>query len=212
MPQTRSGRGGAALGLLVLGGTLALIGCQQLAPTAPLAIADEQPLVVRAQPAIMAPLPAPVDHGGVPLGMAAARPTGEFEPLVKPTPQPTVAPTQVPTAAPAEAPTPEPAVAPVFESGIASTYGEGDGFEGNRTACGQIFHTSVPQVAHKSLPCGTHVRVEDTDSGRTVEAEVTDRGPYVRGRIVDLSWGAFRQLEPNGPGLLHVNVYVLDTD
>jgi len=208
MPQTRSGRRGAALGLLVLGGTLALIGCQQLAPTATLATANEQPLVVRAQPAVMAPLPAPVDHAGLPLGMAAARPSGEFEPLVRPTPQPTAAPTQVPTAAP----TAEPTVAPVYESGIASTYGEGDGFEGNRTACGQIFHTSVPQVAHKSLPCGTHVRVEDTDTGRTVEAEVTDRGPYVRGRIVDLSWGAFRELEPNGPGLLHVNVYVLDND
>jgi rare lipoprotein A len=211
MPQTRSGRRGAALGLLVLGGTLALLGCQQLAPTASEATDDEQPLVMHTEMAMMAPLPAPVDHTGVPLGMAAARPTGEFEALVKPTPLPTQIPTQVPTVAPTPEPTAAPAP-PVYESGIASTYGEGDGFEGNRTACGQIFHTSVPQVAHKSLPCGTKVRVEDTDTGRTVEAEVTDRGPYVRGRIVDLSWGAFRELEPNGPGLLHVNVYVLDTD
>ena len=207
MPQTRSGRRGAALGLLVLGGTLALLGCQQLAPTASEATADEQPLVMHTEMAMMVPRPALVDHAGVPLGMAAARPTGEFEALVRPTPLPT----QVPTAAPTPEPTAAPAP-PVYESGIASTYGEGDGFEGNRTACGQIFHTRVPQVAHKSLPCGTRVRVEDTDTGRTVEAEVTDRGPYVRGRIVDLSWGAFRELEPNGPGLLHVNVYVLDND
>jgi rare lipoprotein A (peptidoglycan hydrolase) len=98
----------------------------------------------------------------------------------------------------------------VYESGIASTYGEGDGFEGNRTACGQIFHTHIVQVAHKSLPCGTHIRIEDTDTGKSVDAEVTDRGPYITGRIVDLSWGAFSQLEPSAPGLLHVNVYLLD--
>ena len=100
---------------------------------------------------------------------------------------------------------------PVYESGIASTYGSGDGFEGERTACGQIFRTGVIQVAHKSLPCGTVIRVEATGSGRSIEAEVTDRGPYVAGRIVDLSWAAFSTLEPDGPGLLHVNVYVIDT-
>ena len=65
------------------------------------------------------------------------------------------------------------------------------------------------QIAHKSLPCGTMVRVEDVDTGRSVDAEVTDRGPYVSGRIVDLSWGAFKQLDPTGPGLLRVNVYLL---
>jgi rare lipoprotein A len=141
--------------------------------------------------------------------MPAAVSTGQFEELVKPTPVPTVAPTPVPTAVPTPAPTvaPKPAV---FESGVASTYGEGDGFEGNRTACGQIFHTHIVQVAHKSLPCGTMVRVEDTDTGRSVEAEVTDRGPYIPGRIVDLSWGAFSQLDPSAPGLLHVNVYLLN--
>jgi rare lipoprotein A len=98
----------------------------------------------------------------------------------------------------------------VFESGVASTYGEGDGFEGNLTACGQVFHTNIVQIAHKSLPCGTMVLVQDTDTGLSVEAEVTDRGPYVPGRIVDLSWGAFKQLDPTGPGLLHVNIYLLD--
>lgn len=98
----------------------------------------------------------------------------------------------------------------VYERGIASTYGEGDGFEGRRTACGQIFHTSVVQIAHKTLPCGTVVRVEDRDTGNTVDAEVTDRGPYVAGRVVDLSWAALEQLDPTGPGLLQVNVYVLN--
>ena len=84
----------------------------------------------------------------------------------------------------------------VYESGIASTYGDGDGFEGLRTGCGGIFHTHEVQVAHKTLPCGTVVRVQDTDTGKSVDAEVTDRGPYVDGRIVDLSLAAFKKLDP----------------
>ncbi len=143
--------------------------------------------------------------------MNAAVSTGQFEDLVRPTPVPTLVPTPAPTATPE--PTPAPTVAPrsaVFEAGIASTYGEGDGFEGNLTACGQVFQTMVVQVAHKSLPCGTTLRIEDTDTGRSVTATVTDRGPYIPGRIVDLSWGAFEQLDPTGPGLLNVNVYILD--
>jgi peptidoglycan lytic transglycosylase len=139
--------------------------------------------------------------------MNAAVSTGQFEELVKPTPLPTIAPTPIPTPTPAPTPTPKPAV---YETGIASTYGEDDGFEGNLTACGQVFRTGVVQVAHKSLPCGTMVRIEDADTGRSVIARVTDRGPYITGRIVDLSWGAFQQLDPTGPGLLNVNVYVLD--
>jgi rare lipoprotein A len=143
--------------------------------------------------------------------MNAAVSTGQFEELIRPTPVPTLAPTPVPTAMPE--PTPAPTVAPkpsLFEAGIASTYGEGDGFEGNLTACGQVFRTNIVQVAHKSLPCGTLLRIEDTDTGRSVVAKVTDRGPYIPGRIVDLSWGAFEQLDPTGPGLLNVNVYILD--
>jgi rare lipoprotein A len=152
---------------------------------------------------------------GSPGQMNAAVSTGQFEDLVRPTPVPTLAPTVAPKPEPIATPepTPAPAVAPnpsVFEAGIASTYGEGDGFEGNLTACGQVFRTLVVQVAHKSLPCGTTLRIEDTDTGRSVVATVTDRGPYIPGRIVDLSWGAFEQLDPTGPGLLNVNVYVLD--
>ena len=142
-----------------------------------------------------------------------------------------VAPVAQPTAEPIAAPTPTPETKPdaprqaeseqkaasvenkplLYETGIASTYGQGDGFEGMRTGCGSIFHTHEVQVAHKTLPCGTVVRIEDTSSGKTVDAEVTDRGPYVPGRIVDLSYAAFTQLDPSGTGLLHVNVYILDT-
>ena len=112
-----------------------------------------------------------------------------------------------PARAIAEQPGPHPGR--LVDSGLASTYGEGDGFQGRLTACGQPFDPHVPQVAHKWLPCGTRVRIEDTTTGRSVVAEVTDRGPYVRGRVVDLSTAAFAELHPGGPGLLRVNVYVV---
>ena len=191
MPQIGNGRPSAALCLLIVG-SLLLVAVQQLLG----AVAEAQPEAVidthELQPLPASPAPvaaAQVDSAVV---------TGEFEEPVKPTP------------AAAAAPEPQPAQPALLQTGVASTYGEGDGFEGNRTACGQIFHTNAVQVAHKSLPCGTLVRVEDANTGRTVDAEVTDRGPYVAGRVVDLSWGAFKQLHPGGPGLLHVNVYVLD--
>jgi rare lipoprotein A (peptidoglycan hydrolase) len=204
MPHLALGRHGAALTLLVTG-SIALVGAQQLLGT----VADAQTTeaIVDAHNYNLQHLPA--DNAQVTVSqMNAAVSTGRFEDLVKPTLVPTVALTLVPTGAATVAPTPAPAP-PVFQSGIASTYGEGDGFEGNLTACGQVFHTSVVQVAHKTLPCGTMIRIEDTDTGLSVNAEVTDRGPYIPGRIVDLSWGAFSQLDATGPGLLHVNVYVL---
>jgi len=97
-----------------------------------------------------------------------------------------VAPVAQPTAEPIAAPTPRPETKPgaptqaeseqkaasvenkplLYETGIASTYGQGDGFEGMRTGCGSIFHTHEVQVAHKTLPCGTVVRIEDTAAVR----------------------------------------------
>ena len=194
MPNIGNGRRTAALCLLIVG-SLLLIAVQQLlgavADTHTEAVIDThdvQPLPASSTPVAAAP-------------MDSAAVTGEFEEPVKPSQAPTAASTPDPTVATRSA---------LFQTGLASTYGEGDGFEGNRTACGQVFHTNAVQIAHKSLPCGTLVRVEDANSGRSVDAQVTDRGPYVTGRIVDLSWGAFKQLDPSGPGLLHVNVYLLD--
>ncbi len=146
--------------------------------------------------------------------MSAAVSTGSFEELIKPVPVAAAAPVSQPARAfevKAHARASLAMKPLLYESGIASTYGQGDGFEGERTGCGQIFHTHVVQVAHTSLPCGTVIRIEDTDTGKSVDAEVTDRGPYVAGRIVDLSYAAFTQLDPVGTGLLNVNVYILDT-
>jgi rare lipoprotein A (peptidoglycan hydrolase) len=208
MPSVSLARHRAALALL-FAGPIALVGAQQVLG----GVADAQmpEAIVDAHDFQRLPEVKSAAY------MSAAVSTGQFENYVKPTPVPTVMPTPVPTVAPTSEPAPEqpapPAVtATLVQSGIASTYGEGDGFEGNRTACGQVFHTNVIQIAHKSLPCGTMVRIEDANTGRTVDAEVTDRGPYVPGRVVDLSWAAFKELDPTGPGLLNVNVYVLDDE
>ena len=132
-------------------------------------------------------------------------PFERVEPAVSsPEPTPEVAST------PAPAPQTEAPHESLVDAGIASTYGEGDGFQGRRTACGQRFDTNVPQVAHKSLPCGTKVRVEDATTGKSIVAQVTDRGPYIKGRVVDLSWAAFSQLR-RSPDLVNVRVYVLET-
>ena len=213
MPRFGTGRHGYAF-VLLIAGSLALFSAQHVLGTA----ADAQTTEAVVDAHNVQPLPdaiAPVQASQV----DAATVNGQFEELVESAPVPTVEPTAVPTVEPTAVPTVAPTTAPtaapqpkakLFEAGIASTYGEGDGFEGNRTACGQVFHTNEAQIAHKTLPCGTMVRVEDVANGRSVIARVTDRGPYVPGRIVDLSWGAFKQLEPNSPGLLRVNLYLLD--
>jgi rare lipoprotein A len=182
-------------------GSIALIGAQQAlgsvadAQTTQAAVVDVHP-----------PRPSVPQLTFVP----AAISSGQFEEPFQPIPIPTPAPAAEPVD---EAPGPPQAPEPtLFQSGIASTYGEGDGSEGRRTACGQVFHTGVVQIAHKTLPCGTMVRVVDTSTGNSVDARVTDRGPYVSGRVVDLSWSAFKQLDPTGPGLLHVDVYLVDEE
>lgn len=75
------------------------------------------------------------------------------------------------------------------ETCIASQYGIGDGYHGKRTASGAIFntHASNPYtVAHKTRPLGSFVTITNLANGRSIRAKVTDRGPFVRSRCVDL--------------------------
>jgi rare lipoprotein A len=81
------------------------------------------------------------------------------------------------------------AAEPVFtQRGEASFYS--DRLEGKRTASGQRFRQDRMSAAHRTLPMGSRVTVTDEATGRSVEVTVTDRGPHVRGRIVDLSRSA----------------------
>lgn len=76
------------------------------------------------------------------------------------------------------------------QCGVASWYD----YSGHRTASGERFPTSEITVAHPSLPLGSRVVITDQRTGRSIRARVNDRGPYVGGRVVDLSPAAARAL------------------
>lgn len=80
--------------------------------------------------------------------------------------------------------------------GRASWYGPG--FQGKKTASGQWFNQDQFTAAHRSLPLGTKAKVTNLQNGKEVEVTINDRGPFVRGRIIDLSRAAARQLTMNG--------------
>lgn len=82
------------------------------------------------------------------------------------------------------------------QQGIASYYS--DRFQGARTASGQRFDQQALTAAHPSLPFGTKVLVTRRDTGQEVEVLINDRGPFVQGRIIDLSKSAAREL-----GMIH---------
>src|SRR5262245_410814 len=87
---------------------------------------------------------------------------------------------------------------------VASWYGTG--FHGRRTASGQVFDQERLTAAHKTLPFGTKLRVTNLRNGRSVLVTVTDRGPYVRNRQLDVSFGAARRLGLVGTGTAPVLV------
>jgi rare lipoprotein A len=92
-------------------------------------------------------------------------------------------------------------------TGVASFYG--GRFHGRLTASGVRFDSGAMTAAHRSLPFGTRVRVTHLGNGRTVDVRINDRGPFVGGRIIDLSRGAAGVLGMHGQGVARVNVTVL---
>ncbi len=85
------------------------------------------------------------------------------------------------------------------ESGIASVYADGrDGYAGRTMACGGRARSGALTAAHKTLPCGTRVLVTNRHNGRSVVVTVRDRGPYVRGRIIDVTPAGARALGFSG--------------
>lgn len=93
-----------------------------------------------------------------------------------------------------------------MQVGVASWYGPG--FHGRRTASGEIYDQDGLTAAHPSLPFGTRVRVTNLDNGRTVEVRITDRGPFVDGRAIDLSRAAAHVIGLVGPGVGRVRIEV----
>jgi rare lipoprotein A len=93
-------------------------------------------------------------------------------------------------------------------SGMASWYGPG--FHGNRSASGEIYNQNAMTAAHRSLPFGTKVQVTNLNNGRTVIVRINDRGPYVGGRVIDLSAAAARMLGVMRSGVAPVRLDILE--
>ncbi len=94
-----------------------------------------------------------------------------------------------------------------MQRGMASWYGPK--FHGKPTASGEIYDMNQLSAAHRELPLGTMIHVKNLDNGRQIEVRVNDRGPYVRGRVLDLSLGAARKLGMVDVGLARVEIRVL---
>ena len=93
------------------------------------------------------------------------------------------------------------------ETGYASWYGSD--FHGHRTASGEIYNMYDMTAAHKILPMDSYVRVENLENGRSVVVRINDRGPFVRNRIIDLSYQAAKRLGIVGPGTAKVRITAL---
>lgn len=94
------------------------------------------------------------------------------------------------------------------EVGIASWYGPG--FHGKRTTSGAIYDQNGLTAAHRTLPLGSSVRVTNLQNRKSIDVVINDRGPFAKGRIIDLSYAAAKRVALIGPGTARVRVEVLD--
>jgi rare lipoprotein A (peptidoglycan hydrolase) len=92
------------------------------------------------------------------------------------------------------------------QTGVASWYGPG--FHGRQTANGEVYDQYKLTAAHRTLPLGTWVKVKNPTNGKRIEVRINDRGPYIDGRIIDLSYAAARALGMVKPGIAQVEVEV----
>lgn len=102
---------------------------------------------------------------------------------------------------------PSPVVVGYEETGEASWYGYP--YHGRPTASGEVYDMDQMTAAHRSLPLGTWVSVENRENGRTAEVRINDRGPFTGRRILDLSRAAARVLGAVGPGVIPVRLRVI---
>jgi rare lipoprotein A len=95
------------------------------------------------------------------------------------------------------------------EEGIASWYGHP--YHGRRAASGEIYNMYDMTAAHRTLPFGTQVKVHDLQNGRDVTVRINDRGPFVEGRIIDLSYAAAQAMGMNGVANVRLEILGLGT-
>ncbi len=114
--------------------------------------------------------------------------------------------TNVPPARHAKTP-PAPAPVGYTEEGNASWYG--NPFHGRRASNGEVYDMYKLTAAHRTLPFETTVRVTNLNNGKSTTVRITDRGPFVDNRIIDLSLAAARELDSVGPGVVPVRLEVI---
>jgi rare lipoprotein A len=109
--------------------------------------------------------------------------------------------------------TPQPPVVPLpstttpLQTGVASWYGPG--FHGKRTSSGEVYNQYELTAAHPTLPLGSRVMVTNLKTNQAVEVRINDRGPFVGGRVIDLSYAAARSIGVYEPGTAPVRIEVL---
>ena len=95
------------------------------------------------------------------------------------------------------------------QTGVASWYGED--FHGKKTSSGEIYDMYGESAAHKTLPLGTIVRVRNLNNNQEMEIRINDRGPFVNGRVIDLSYACATKLGVVGPGTAPVELVAVGT-
>ena len=93
------------------------------------------------------------------------------------------------------------------QRGVASWYGTK--FHGRKTSSGEVYNMHAMTAAHKTLPIPVYVHVKNLDNGRSIIVRVNDRGPFIDGRIIDLSYAAAKKLGVDGPGTADVEISAL---
>jgi rare lipoprotein A len=95
------------------------------------------------------------------------------------------------------------------ERGVASWYGHP--YHGRPAADGEIYDMEAMVAAHRTLPFQTRVLVRNLGNGKTVEVRIIDRGPFVQGRVIDLSHAAAKEIDLVGPGVAQVEITIIGT-
>jgi rare lipoprotein A len=173
----------AAIGLIAL---WALSGCGLLAPAS-------------------APAPGPV--APAPVAVPAPAPTKPSPPPIAPDARPRVerlnsGPPNHAYEIKGERYQPEDSDVPMVETGLASWYGKP--FHGRRTASGEIYDMNAMSAAHKTMPLPSYALVRNPANGHQVVVKVNDRGPFIKGRVIDLSRAAARKLRIGGVARVEV--------
>ncbi|MGD2074584.1 MAG: septal ring lytic transglycosylase RlpA family protein [Gammaproteobacteria bacterium] len=102
---------------------------------------------------------------------------------------------------------PDPELTVYEETGIASYYAKK--FHNRKTASGERLDNNSMTAAHKTLPFGTEVTVKNTNNDKSVKVKINDRGPFVKGRIIDLTRAAFARIADPDDGLARVEITVV---